>query len=149
MPERIQPRTLKGFRDLLPSSMIPRERIISTAKAVYESYGFSPIETPALEYTEILLGKRTGNFYYVWILLLAAGTIIILGYFKTSMITFVKVATILSFLTAPFYAVANYLLVTGKHMPLEHRPQKGMRILSYLGIAFLLAFSFWYLIRMA
>jgi histidyl-tRNA synthetase len=57
MTDRIQPRTLKGFRDLLPASMMPREWIIATAKAVYESYGFSPIETPALEYTEILLGK--------------------------------------------------------------------------------------------
>ena len=99
--------------------------------------------------TEILLGRSSGSFYYVWILLLAAGTIIILGYFKTSMITFVKVATILSFLTAPFYAVANYLLVTGKHMPKQERPRLALRILSYLGIGFLVAFSFWYLIRMA
>jgi histidyl-tRNA synthetase len=37
--------------------MIPRERLIDTAKQVYRSYGFSPIDTPALEYVEILLGK--------------------------------------------------------------------------------------------
>ncbi len=53
----IQPRTLKGFRDYLPESMIPRERLIDTAKRVYRSYGFSPIDTPALEYLEILTGK--------------------------------------------------------------------------------------------
>lgn len=57
MNDRIQPRTLKGFRDLLPELMIARERIVAVAKRVYESYGFSPIDTPALEYTEILLGK--------------------------------------------------------------------------------------------
>lgn len=53
----ITPRTLKGFRDFLPEAMIPRERLIETAVGVYRSYGFSPIDTPALEYSEILLGK--------------------------------------------------------------------------------------------
>jgi histidyl-tRNA synthetase len=55
--QRIEPRTLKGFRDYLPEAMIPRERLIETAKRVYRSYGFSPIDTPALEYLEILTGK--------------------------------------------------------------------------------------------
>ena len=53
----IQPRTLKGFRDYLPESMIPRERLMEVARNVYRSYGFSPIDTPALEYAEILCGK--------------------------------------------------------------------------------------------
>jgi histidyl-tRNA synthetase len=56
-PERITPRTLKGFRDYPPEVMIPRERLIDTARRVYRSYGFSPIDTPALEYLEILAGK--------------------------------------------------------------------------------------------
>ena len=55
--QRIPPRTLKGFRDFLPDTMIPRERLIDTARRVYRSYGFSPIDTPALEYLEILAGK--------------------------------------------------------------------------------------------
>jgi histidyl-tRNA synthetase len=53
----IEPRTLKGFHDHLPESMIPRERLIATAQRVYRSYGFSPIDTPALEFLEILTGK--------------------------------------------------------------------------------------------
>src|SRR5215813_3511578 len=57
MAERIEPRTLKGFRDYLPELMIPRERLLEQARKVYRSYGFAPIDTPALEYTEILLGK--------------------------------------------------------------------------------------------
>jgi histidyl-tRNA synthetase len=56
-PQRIEPRTLKGFRDFLPERMIPRERMIDTARQVYRSFGFSPIDTPALEYLEILTGK--------------------------------------------------------------------------------------------
>jgi histidyl-tRNA synthetase len=57
----IEPRTLKGFRDYLPEAMIPRERLIETARKVYRSYGFSPIDTPALEYEEILIGKGGGE----------------------------------------------------------------------------------------
>jgi histidyl-tRNA synthetase len=53
----IEPRTLKGFRDYLPETMIPRERLMETARGVYRSFGFSPIDTPALEYAEILVGK--------------------------------------------------------------------------------------------
>ncbi|PQO27815.1 histidine--tRNA ligase, partial [Blastopirellula marina] len=53
----IQPRTLKGFRDYLPEAMMPRERLIDAAKRVYRSYGFAPIDTPALEYAEVLTGK--------------------------------------------------------------------------------------------
>ena len=53
----IQPKTLKGFRDFLPETMIPRERLMETARKVYRSYGFVPIDTPTLEYSEILCGK--------------------------------------------------------------------------------------------
>ncbi|MCH2113543.1 MAG: histidine--tRNA ligase [Pirellulales bacterium] len=57
MSDRIKPRTLKGFRDYPPAAMIQRERIIETARCVYRSYGFSPIDTPSLEHLEILTGK--------------------------------------------------------------------------------------------
>ena len=53
----IRPRTLSGFRDFLPAPMLAREQIIEIARRVYRSYGFSPIDTPALEYLEILQGK--------------------------------------------------------------------------------------------
>jgi histidyl-tRNA synthetase len=57
MPDLIQPRTLKGFRDYPPALMIPREWLMDTARRVYRSYGFAPIDTPALEYAEVLVGK--------------------------------------------------------------------------------------------
>src|SRR5262249_8187130 len=53
----ITPRTLKGFRDYPPSLMIPREQLLDRAREVYRSYGFAPIDTPAMEYAEVLLGK--------------------------------------------------------------------------------------------
>ena len=56
-PQLIQPRVLSGFRDYLPEMMMPREKLIETAKRVYRSFGFCPIDTPTLEYLEILTGK--------------------------------------------------------------------------------------------
>ena len=53
----IEPRTLKGFRDHLPAQALAREKILDTTRRVYRSYGFAPIDTPALEYLEILTGK--------------------------------------------------------------------------------------------
>lgn len=55
--QRIKPQTLRGFRDFLPDQMMAREQLIDIARSVYRSYGFAPIDTPALEYAEVLLGK--------------------------------------------------------------------------------------------
>jgi len=49
--------TLKGFRDFLPNTMAIRSKVISTLKAVFESYGFAELQTPTLEYAEVLTGK--------------------------------------------------------------------------------------------
>jgi histidyl-tRNA synthetase len=54
---RITPTTLKGFRDFLPGDAIARFFVIEKIKEVFEKFGFDPLETPALEYAETLLGK--------------------------------------------------------------------------------------------
>lgn len=53
----IEPRTLKGFRDYPPELQLPREEVLARVRQVYRSYGYLPMDTPALEYAEILLGK--------------------------------------------------------------------------------------------
>ena len=57
MTNIIEPKTLPGFRDFLPEQMAIRKRVIGILEAVFEKYGFQPLETPALEYQDILLGK--------------------------------------------------------------------------------------------
>ncbi len=49
--------TLKGFRDFLPKEARKRQYVVNTLKDVFSSYGFEPLETPSLEYEEILTGK--------------------------------------------------------------------------------------------
>ncbi len=54
---KVEPRTLKGFRDFLPAEARKRQYVIDKLKSVFESYGFEPLETPALEFADILKGK--------------------------------------------------------------------------------------------
>ena len=61
MASLIQPRVLKGFRDILPENEIERSRLMEKITKVYRSYGFVPIDTPVLEYSEILLRKSNGE----------------------------------------------------------------------------------------
>jgi len=94
---------------------------------------------------ELLFPKKLKLSYWFWILLLGLGTYIILRYFRDNMGLMVKIATILSFLTAPFYAILNYVLITGKHTPKEHQPSIYLKILSICGIVFLVGFCVWFL----
>ncbi len=57
----IQSKILKGFRDSLPAQEIVKKKIIGTLEQQFSLYGFSPIDTPVLEYTEVLLGKGGGE----------------------------------------------------------------------------------------
>jgi histidyl-tRNA synthetase len=61
MASLIEPRVLKGFRDSLPPAEIERRGLIERVETVFRMFGFAPVDTPALEYTEILLGKAGGE----------------------------------------------------------------------------------------
>ncbi len=61
MESLIQPKVLKGFRDYLPEAEIRRALLTEKLTAVFRSFGFVPIDTPALEYSEILLRKSDGE----------------------------------------------------------------------------------------
>ncbi|MEI7578941.1 MAG: histidine--tRNA ligase [bacterium] len=51
------PKRLKGFNDFFAKDMMIREFVINTFKAGFEKYGYEPLETPALEYSELMLGQ--------------------------------------------------------------------------------------------
>jgi Mn2+/Fe2+ NRAMP family transporter len=99
-----------------------------------------------MAHTTKLLHGKYGNNQQSWLVLLTLGTSAIFLFFASEMGLLVQIATVLSFLTAPFYAAANLRLVTGKHMPETHRPKKGLRIASVLGILFLIGFGITYLV---
>lgn len=57
MPDTVEPRVARGLRDLLPDQMLARQSMIDTIRGVYESYGFVPLSTPAVEYLDVLSGS--------------------------------------------------------------------------------------------
>ncbi|WP_295985511.1 divalent metal cation transporter [uncultured Algibacter sp.] len=95
--------------------------------------------------TQLLFNKATKFNYIFWIAVLTLGTICIFFLLESEMGLLIKIATILSFITAPFYAIINYKLISSKHTPKEWQPSKSLHVLSILGIAFLIGFSIWYL----
>lgn len=97
---------------------------------------------------DLLTQKSHKNLYWFWLVFLAVGTLLIMIFFMSEMAVLVKIATILSFLTAPFYAIINYILISGKHTPKTWHPSKSMKLLSWFGILFLVGFSIWYLISL-
>jgi histidyl-tRNA synthetase len=58
---RVTPRILSGFVELLPEDQIQFNKMFDTIRGVYESYGYAPIETPAIELGEVLLAKAGGE----------------------------------------------------------------------------------------
>jgi len=57
MSSKIKPQTLKGFRDFLPAEKRKRDYVTQKIKKTFELFGFEPLETPTLEYSEVILGK--------------------------------------------------------------------------------------------
>lgn len=94
---------------------------------------------------EILTNRPIRKGYLFWLLILVTGTLFIFLFFQSEMGLLVKIATILSFLTAPFYAFFNYRLISSKHTPKEERPSTYMKWYSILSIIILIAFSIWFI----
>ena len=95
--------------------------------------------------TQLLFNNNFKKGYLFWMLTIVIGTIIIFFAFASEMGLLVKIATILSFLTAPFYAIINYRLISSKYTPKVWRPTLKLHILRWSGILFFIGFSVWYL----
>ncbi len=97
---------------------------------------------------ELLFKQKNRDFYIFWITILAVGTCLIFLFLLSEMGLLVQIATVLSFITAPFYAILNYRLVTSNYMPKENHPTLKIKILSLLGIVFLIGFTGVYLLSL-
>ena len=59
--DRIKPRTLSGFMELLPQRQVQFDRMVEILRKTYALYGFTPLDTPAIEASEVLLAKGGGE----------------------------------------------------------------------------------------
>ncbi|MEN8007964.1 MAG: Nramp family divalent metal transporter [Candidatus Krumholzibacteriota bacterium] len=81
---------------------------------------------------------RTTLVFMVLLLILAVA---IIGFFMGGMWALVDIATVLAFLTAPLVAVLNFSVVQGGNVPPGKRPGRGLSVLSWTGIVFLVGFG--------
>ena len=58
---KVQPRTLSGFMELLPEQQILMEDVMQILRETYSLYGFTPLDTPLIEASEVLLAKGGGE----------------------------------------------------------------------------------------
>lgn len=61
MKNKVEPKILPGMMELLPQDQIQFNKIMDTIKEVYESFGFFPLDTPVIEYSNVLLAKAGGE----------------------------------------------------------------------------------------
>ena len=59
--ERVKPRTLSGFMELMPDKQVQMERMMQVLRESYSLYGFTPLDTPIIESSEVLLAKAGGE----------------------------------------------------------------------------------------
>ena len=69
---KMTPRTLSGFMELLPQPQQQMERMMQILRETYALYGFTPLDTPIIEASEVLLAKGGGGSFTRRILMSSA-----------------------------------------------------------------------------
>tara|TARA_B100001540_G_C15778521_1_gene629833 strand:- start:1531 stop:1884 length:354 start_codon:yes stop_codon:yes gene_type:complete len=110
--------------------------MFSTTLAVFDGYSRSIKST-----VELLFNRNLKNLYTVCLIVLAFGGYLILSYFMNDFKKLIDFATTTSFLIAPFCAIANHVVIFSSDISIEKQPPKWLKVLSILGILFLLSFS--------
>ena len=116
--------------------------MFSTTITVYDGYSRAISETTSLL---LSLGKKEIITYKIWLVIVLVGAFIVIHHFIGNFKALVDLATIISFVIAPLIAVVNYKLVLSDDLTPEEKPNLLMRILSVLGIIYLLVFSILFL----
>lgn len=86
--------------------------------------------------------------YNIWLAVCICGALAVLWQYMHNMKLLTMFATILSFLTAPFFAWLNYKVITDSHMPIQHRIGYSLKIMSYVGMTLLVLVSLWYVVKL-
>lgn len=122
--------------------------MFGTIIAVFDGYSRSLQRTVELIFTkkEDKIRTEFRTFYVIFLILISAGSLVVIFQFGNNLKELVDFATVLSFVIAPVIAIFNLRLVTGKFLEKEHQPSVFLRILSFAGIVFLSGFALFFLI---
>ena len=122
--------------------------MFGTVIALFDGYSRSLQRTVELIFSkkEERIRAKSRIFYIVFLVILSAGSLVVIFQFGGNLRELVDFATVLSFVMAPVIAVFNFRLVTGRHLRREHQPSISLRILSVVGVIFLSGFAGFFLI---
>jgi len=112
--------------------------MFSTCITVYDGYSRAMSETTALL---LDASRKEIKTYKVWLIIVLVGGFIVINNFLGNFKELVDLATIISFVIAPLIAIVNFKLVLSDDLTPEEKPNLLMRVLSVLGIVYLLGFS--------
>ena len=118
--------------------------MFGTILAVFDGYSRSLMRTMEL----IFISKKTNSarkqpnsFYFIFLLALGIGSLVVVFQFKDNLKALVDFATTMSFVIAPVIAIFNFRLVTGKFLNKDSHPSGFLKGLSIAGIIFLIVFA--------
>lgn len=117
--------------------------MLSTTLTVFDAYPRTL--AGSLQLLSLKRFAKGKLLYHFWALLMVAAAFLIITGFTSGIKTLMDFATIIAFLAAPVFAIINYRVVTAPFMPAKYQPPKWLRILSWSGIIFLIAFSLVYI----
>ncbi|KAF6246647.1 divalent metal cation transporter [Nitrosopumilus sp. b3] len=121
--------------------------MFGTIITVFDGYSRSLQRTIELIFTkkEDKIHTKFRTFYVIFLILISAGSLVVIFQFGSNLKELVDFATVLSFVIAPIIAIFNFRLVTGKYLAKEHHPSISLKILSFTGIIFLSGFALFFL----
>ena len=112
--------------------------MFGTILAILDGYTRSVKKVISLMVPGMEQTRLTGNFMNITLLvLLSAGSSVVIFGFGNNLLELVDFATVLSFIVFPIIAFFHIRLVGGRHLDKAARPHAGIRILSYVGVAFM------------
>ncbi len=121
--------------------------MLSTTLTCLDAYPRVLVETTKLLIPSI--GKKKNESDWLsrsWLFILVAGALLLLSILSGSMRFMVDLATTISFVTAPLFAIMNYRVIIDKHMPSEAKPKPWLRIYAMISIVFLCGFTLYYIL---
>ncbi len=120
--------------------------MFSTTLTVTDAFPRVLQRTTAILWPASAHGNREPRLYWIWMIVLISGAVLLMGAFRGQMTTMVDVATTLSFVTAPVLSWFNLRAVRGAWVPEAARPRGWLLALAYVGLAFGALFAGIYLV---
>lgn len=120
--------------------------MFSTVLAVTDAFPRVLRRTTELVFPQVKTTILDDRLYWIWMVVVAGGGLILISWLSGSMTMMVDIATTLSFLTAPVLAFMNHKVITSAHVPVAAQPPKWLRYLSIAGITFLTGFGLLFLV---